>query len=129
MKPSDLTLEEQSDNYCRYHDRIDPKEALENLIRQDGFSHVAKTLGEVAANEESLIRIRNDFNLRFAFELLFCALVDCYKGAGKKNKMWIENLMQVDAVKYSLDLCEPMAEGQYQAIKGAYQTVKSWENK
>lgn len=127
MKPSDPTLEEQSVFYNAICQRVDPKEAIKNLIRQDGFSKVAKTLGDIAAEEETLLRIRSDSNLRQAFEIVFLAMMDCYKGASKKNKKWIKILLETDALKYSLDLCNWSSDNQCPAMKEAYKTVKEWE--
>lgn len=128
MKPSDPTLEEQSVMYNAIYQRVDSKETIKNLIRQDGFSKVAKTLGDVAAEEEALIRIRCDSNLRQAFEVVFLAMMDCYKGAGKKNKKWIKTLLETDALKYSLDLCEWSSDSHCPAMKDAYKLAQEIKN-
>ncbi len=109
-------------------DKLDVKKTIQKLIKQDGFCNVAKTLGEVAANEETLVRNKNDNHLRFAFELVICALVECYAGAGKKNKKWIRNLVDVDSVCYALELCEYDSKDHHDAMKRTCKTIKEWRN-
>ena len=109
-------------------EKLNPKETIQKLIRQEGFCNIAKTLGDVAANEETLIRNRNDSNLRNAFEYFLYTLMDCYKGAGKKNQKWIKNLMEVDSVKYSLELCNWESSNHCDKMKEVCKTIKEWRN-
>lgn len=108
--------------------KIDTKKAIQSLIKQDGFSNVAGILGEVAKEEEILIRNTNDSHLRQAFEYSLYALMDCYKGAGEKNKKQIRNLMEVDSVKYSLDLLNWESSKHCDSMKSACKTIKGWRN-
>lgn len=107
--------------------KLDTKKFLEKLIEQDGFGNVAGTLGEVAREQEKLIRESNNSHLACAFTFALYVLMDCYKGAGKKNKKQIKNLVKIDSVKEALKIVNWDSPNHCPAMKEAYQTIKEWE--
>jgi len=107
-------------------DKLDPKKTLVQLIKQEGFCNIAGTLGEVAKETEDLIRDANDRDLQQAFEIMFYGLMDCYKGAGKKNQKQIRDFMEIDCVKASLEMSHWESHNHCPAMIDACKTIKEW---
>lgn len=110
------------------NDKLNTKKFLTKLIEQDGFGNVAAILGEVAKEQEELIRESNDTDLACAFTYVFYILMDCFKGAGKKNKAQIKNVVQIDPVQEALRIVKWDSPNHCEAMKEAYKTIKEWEN-
>lgn len=108
--------------------KIDTKKVIQAIIKQDGFCNVAGILGEVAREEETLIRNKNDRHLQQAFELMLYGLMDCYKGAGKKNKEQIKNFMEIECVKYALELSGWDSLNHCPAMQKICKTIKEWRD-
>ena len=109
------------------NDKLDTKKFLTKLLEQDGFAGVASTLGEIAKEQENLIRESNDADLACAFTYVFYILMDCFKGAGKKNKKQIKNVVKIDSVQEALKIVHWDSPNHCEAMKEAYQTIKAWE--
>lgn len=107
-------------------EKINAKEMLQRLIDQDGFCNIAGTLGEVAREQETLIRNTNDALLREAFIYTLCALVECHAGAGKRNKNWIERLVKTDFIKYALEVANWESLDHCFSFQKAVAKIKSW---
>jgi hypothetical protein len=108
-------------------DKIDPKKTIQKLIKQEGFGSVAQILGEVAKDEENLIRKSSDNSLRCAFETILPALIECFPRVGKRKQEFIKQIVGFIPVQESLKIVGWDSPNHCIAMKEACKTIKEWQ--
>ena len=96
------------------------KQKLRELLKEEGFHDILSEIGTIGRETESIIKSRNDSDLAFSFEVMFCILSKCYQDKiGVKRKREIEQFLGTESVKKSLEIVHWQSDGHHEAMKRA----------
>ncbi len=96
------------------------KQKLRELLKEEGFHDVLSEIGAIGRETESIIKSRNDSDLAFSFEIMFCILSKCYQGKiGVNRKREIERFLGTESVKKSLEIVHWQSDRHHEEMKRA----------
>jgi hypothetical protein len=104
-------------------EKINPKELLEKIIRQEGVSGLAKEFADILKEKEKIVRDSNDRILAQGFEVVFLTIMDCYDDAHPDKKKWIEQVFGTDMVQDALSVINWSSKNHCPAMQEAYQKL------
>ena len=104
-------------------EKINPKELLEKIIRQEGVSGLAKEFADILKEKEEVVRNSNDKILAQGFEVVFLTIMDCYDDAHPDKKKWIEQVFGTDMVQDALKVINWSSKSHCPAMQEAYKKL------